>query len=151
LRALELELLEALRQFIVLVARTLAIDLDASRTILQFALMTLGVFECGAHLRYLLPRLFFVALPLRQCFARGEQFLLVLRAIRCGLLAIGENANTVRFAFIRLELGALTASHRITLSLFRHGHLAANLLNMLALRRDKAQQLGPLAFRRGAL
>ena len=68
-----------------------------------------------------------------------------------GLLAVGRDARAVGLALVRFELGALATRERVALAFFGDRHLAANLLDLLALRRHEAQQLGALRFGRGAI
>src|SRR5215475_8382088 len=65
------------------------------------------------------------------------------------LLAIRRDAAPVCFTFGGLELRALAAGQSVPLALFGHGHLAANLVDLLALRRHEPQQLRALRFRGG--
>src|SRR4051812_46397132 len=106
----------------------------------------LGLIERGACLTHRLSRLVFLALAKRQRLTRGEERRFVLCALRFGLLTIGGDAFAVGLAFVGLELGALPTRHRVALALLRDGHLAANLLNLLALAGDEAKQLGALCF-----
>ena len=67
------------------------------------------------------------------------------------MLAVAGDPLAIGEPFRRLRLRALATGERVTLSLFGDGHLAPNLLHVVALGRDESQQLGTLRFRRGAV
>jgi len=134
LRPLRAKLLDALGQFVALVARTLAIDLRPAQAILCFAMMLLGLVERGAREGDALSRLVLLALSLRERFTRDTKLIFTHSPFVRGLLAIRRNTSAVRFAFVRFELGALPAGKRIALPFLGDGHLAADLLDSLALR-----------------
>jgi hypothetical protein len=143
-----------LRELVTFVPRTLAINLDASRPILQFAKVTLGLIERRTSVPDRLSCVVFMALPIRQRFLRGAKLFLDLRAFRRRLFAVGGNPNAVGFALIRLELGALASRESVALAFFGDRHLRSNLLHAFTLRRDEPQQLralrlgcGPVSMR----
>ena len=133
------------------VARALAVDVYPARPILHFAMLTLGFVQRRAHASHGLPRFIFTALLLRKRFTRLVQLFFMECSFARRLLAIAEDPLAVRLAFVGLELGALASRHRVALALFRHCHLAPDLLHMLALCRHETKQLGALRLGRGAI
>ena len=117
----------------------LAIDLRASQTILRFSMMPLGVVERTALERDLLSRLVFLVLPLSKPFTCYAKLVVAQGTLARGLLAVGRDARAIGFSLVRFELGTLATRQRIALAFFGDRHLAANLLDALALRRHEAQ------------
>src|SRR5438045_2282608 len=82
--------------------RSLTVDVDAARAILQFAKVTLGLVERGTSVADRLSCVVFMALPIRERVLRGAKLFLHLRAFRRRLLTVGGNPNAIGLALIRL-------------------------------------------------
>src|SRR5262249_36763930 len=135
LQALLREELDALRQLVVLPLRPVAIDLDAACAVLDLPLLTLRVLDREPERCDRLARAVLASLAVNERRTRRRELRLELCALGCRVLAIRGDARAIRFAFGRLELRTLSARQRVSLALFGHRHLAAKLLNELALRR----------------
>src|SRR5438445_240499 len=96
-------------------------------------------------------RFVFVVLPLRERFARTTEILLASCPLGGCLLSVCRDPRAVCFALVCFELRALASRECIALALFGDGHLAANLLHTLALRRKEAQELRALCLGGGAV
>ncbi len=151
LRALLGQLLEALHQLVALLARPLAFDVDASRTILQLSVRALDVVDRRAAPRDHLPRLVLALLALGERPARRGKHFVLPRAIVDGELDVRRESRSVGHALRGLRLGALATRRRVSLALFRHLHLGADLERLLALAGHEAKQLGALRFGRRAI
>jgi hypothetical protein len=127
------QLIDAVRQLGQLVARSLAVDIDTARAILQAAMLFLGALQISAGLGDGATCFVLLALSKRERLARRSQLVLEAGTVGGRLIAIGRNASFVCLALGRLHFCPLPAHDRVALPLFRDGHLASDLLDLLAL------------------
>ena len=86
-----------------------------------------------------------------QLAASVGELALVLLALGGGVGTIGGDPGAVRLAFARFGFGALPAGDGVALTLLGDGHLAANRLDLFALRGDELRQLAAARVGGGAI